>query len=200
MAWIRSENTLLHHPKTAHLQILLKADVDVVIGRLHRLWWWCLDYALDGDLSKREGKVIQQACGIPLQTLIRAGFVDSRPYRRIHGWWDNQGQYLRSRYHKQPEIWQRIEKLYKDDLDMSKDMSKHLPRISPNERTDVQDVRTYVQNVRTDVDVKKRSASVAPAGAGLPPLPESEMMSPKEMKAIRLKTLGEKPKRISNGF
>jgi hypothetical protein len=194
MAWIRSEDTLLRHPKTAHLQVLLKADVDVVIGRLHRLWWWCLDYAIDGDLSKREGKVIEQACGIPLQTLIRAGFVDSRPYRRIHGWWDNQGQYLRSRYHKQPEIWQRIEKLYKDDLDTSLDMSKPHPRISPNERTDVQDVRTYVTDVRTDVDVKKLGvAPLAPGGAVS--LPEEERMTPVEMESIRLKNLGPRPKK-----
>jgi hypothetical protein len=165
MAWLRSEQSLLHHPKTAHLQVLLKVDKDVVIGRLHRLWWWCLDYALDGDLSKQEGKVIEQACGIPLQTLIRSGFVDGRPYRRIHDWWGNQGAYLRSRFHKDPEKWQRIEKLYKSDLDMSKDVSKHSPRISPIERTDVENGRTDVTDVRTDVDVKDARGS----SLGAPP-------------------------------
>ncbi len=170
MSWIRSEKALLHHPKTVHLQVLLKVDVDVVIGRLHRLWWWCLDYALDGDLSKQEGKVIEQACGIPIQTLIRSGFVDGRPYRRIHGWWDNQGAYLRSRYHKEPEKWQRIESLYKCKEDTSKDMSKHSPRMSPVRRTDVQNGRTDVTDVRTDVDVKdaRETAQVAPLpGAAL---------------------------------
>lgn len=159
MAWLRSEQSLLNHPKTTHLHVLLKVDRDVVIGRLHRLWWWCLDYALDGDLSKHGSKVIEKACDIPLSVLIRCKFVDVHPYRRIHDWWGNQGAYLRSRFHKDPEKWQRIDKLYKRDLDISKDtskdMSKHSPRICPVERTDVENGRTDGTDVRTYEDVKE---------------------------------------------
>lgn len=171
MAWIRSEQSLLNHPKTVHLQVLLKVDIDAVIGRLHRLWWWCLDYAIDGDLSKHEGKVINQACGISIQTLVRSGFVDNRPYRRIHDWWENQGAYLRSKYHKHPEIWQRIEDLYKHEKDMSKDMSRTSPRMSPVRRTDVDKRRTDVEDVRTDVEVEVYAREASRLGATPPRLP-----------------------------
>ena len=165
MAWIRSESGLPRHPKTLHLMKLMGIQLDQTIGRLHLLWWWCQEYAIDGDLSKKGGKVIEQSCNIPLKMLIKAGFIDSRPYRRIHGWWENQGAYLRSRYHKQPEIWQRIEKLYERGLDISPDESKTYPRIGAVRRTDVQtNGRTDVQDVRTDV--RESSASrPAPGGA-----------------------------------
>lgn len=196
MAWIRSESGLPRHPKTLLLKKLLGVELDATIGRIHLLWWWCLEYAIDGDLSKKEPKVIEESCQVPLKMLIRAGFVDSRPYRRIHDWWENQGAYLRNRYHKDPEKWQRIEKLYQRGLDTSMDMSSYNPRISPVRRTDVRTYgRTDKQDVRTDVDVKENSASLPPLAGGVP-LAESEIMTPEEMKDIRLKMLGPKPKRI----
>ncbi len=188
MAWIRSESGLPRHPKTLHLMKLMNIELDQAIGRIHMLWWWCLDYAIDGDISKQEAKVVEHACSIPLRTLIRAGFVDSRPYRRIHDWWDNQGAYLRSRYHKQPEIWQRIEKLYERGLDISQDVSSSRVGISPVRRTDVQNGRTDVKDVRTDVQKKEKARADAPSGA---PLAGEERMTPEEMKAIRIKNMGD---------
>lgn len=168
MAWIRSESGLARHPKTLLLKKSLNIELDTTIGRIHLLWWWCLEYAIDGDLSKKEPKVIEESCQVPLKMLVKAGFVDSRPYRRIHDWWDNQGAYLRSRYHKQPEIWQRIENLYKRSLDQSMDISNHHPRISPVRRTDVQTYRrTDKQDVRTDVQQKSASQNL-PGGKSAP--------------------------------
>lgn len=177
MSWIRSEKSLLHHPKTAHLQVILKIDLDTLIGRLHRLWWWCLDYAIDGDLSKHPRKVIEKACGLPLKALILSNFVDKFPYVRIHDWYENQGAYLRSRYHKDPEKWQRIEKLYEKSKDESKDKSKTTPSGSPVKRTDVTDV-TDVRYGRTDVtdvrDVRQsRSPSPPPASPASARAPSS---------------------------
>lgn len=168
MSWIRSDCSLPRHPKTILLKTLTGFEVDVIVGRLHFLWWWCLDYAIDGNLSQKDPKIIEGACQIPLKLLIKAGFVDRLPYRRIHDWWDNQGAYLRSRYHKQPELWQRIEKLYERKKDMSKDMSNTRVGISPVRRTDVTDVRTYGQKGRTDV----KQASQDSAGAELAPPPK----------------------------
>lgn len=190
MSWIRSDKAILHHPKTAHLQILLKVDLDVVIGRLHRLWWWCLDYAIDGDLSKKEGKVIQQACGIPIQTLVRSGFVDGRPYRRIHDWWDNQGAYLRSRYHKEPEKWQRIESLYKRKEDTSLDISRTHPSHSPVRRTDVETYgRTDVEDVRTykNKEARESSLDAPPALKSFEEAGEDELCGPPKGMAGRIK-------------
>lgn len=172
MSWIRSEDTLLHHYKTAHLKVLLQTSTPDVIGRLHMLWWWCIDYAIDGDLRKKEAKVIEDACQIPLKHLIRAGFIDSRPYRRIHGWWKYQSNYLKVRYRDQPDIWQRIKDSYDVNLPMGKVMGKPMGN-SLGKTVDVQTYgRTDVQNVRTDVDVKKLGVGSLPALAAGVPLPE----------------------------
>jgi hypothetical protein len=159
LSWIRSDKALLSHPKTAHLKVLLKIELDAVIGRLHMLWWWCLDYALDGDLSKHPPKVIQDACGIPIRDLMRAGFVDSRPRTRIHDWWDNQGNYLKVRFRDQPDIWQRIKQSYDDKSHMGKDTGK---REGKTMDVDLISKRTDGQKGRTDVDLKARASLVAP--------------------------------------
>lgn len=192
MAWLRSEQSLLHHPKTVHLKSLLNIDTATVIGRLHMLWWWCLDYAYDGDLSKKETKVIEDACQVPLKLLIRAGFVDSKPYRRIHSWYEIQGNYLRSRFKDQPEKWQRIKKMYEDDLPISLHRSRRMGSRG-NNPTDVDRGRTDVEYGRTDVDKKdtpREGAVLPPLAGGVPLAPEPERMTAEEMEAIRLKNLG----------
>jgi len=32
------------------------------VGLLHCLWWWCIDYATDGDLSRYDAEDIAIAC------------------------------------------------------------------------------------------------------------------------------------------
>jgi hypothetical protein len=134
--WIRVEQSLQNHPKTLKLQTELKLDKDVVIGRLIRLWCWCLDYAFDGDLRKFDALMIESACGLPLSSLVLSGFVDYRPYRRIHGWWEYAGNYLKQKYKNQPEKWRQIEKSYDPIL---YGISKGTPKGTPK-RVDVEDV------------------------------------------------------------
>jgi hypothetical protein len=198
MSWIRSESGLPRHPKTLLLKKLLGIEIDATVGRLHLLWWWCLEYAFDGDLSKKEPKVIEESCQVPLKLLIKAGFVDSRPYRRIHDWWDNQGSYLQSRFNKTPDKWQRIKQLYEQEKGPILNGSPSGLRMGVRNRTDVTDVRTYGQKGRTDVtDVQeKSSASVLAPGGAVPPLPE-DRMTKEEMEEIKLRNLGPRPpKRI----
>lgn len=52
MAWIESHQELGQHPKARKLAQLLGIHRMQAIGHLHALWWWALDYAADGDLSK----------------------------------------------------------------------------------------------------------------------------------------------------
>ena len=52
MAWIESHQELRHHYKTKRLARELKVTVAAAIGHLHCLWWWAIDFAPDGDLSK----------------------------------------------------------------------------------------------------------------------------------------------------
>lgn len=137
------------------------------------LWYWCLDYALDGDLSRKEPKMIEQSCDIPLKLLVKAGFVDSRPYRRIHDWWQNQGNYLKVRFKNQPENWQRIESLYKRRQEPSMHRSVDRSKDGSNSM-DVSHGRTDVTDVRTDVDFKASAgfAAAPPPAANGGKLPE----------------------------
>lgn len=176
MSWIRSDQALLRHPKTILLKALLKIDMDAVVGRLHMLWWWCLDYALDGDLSKHDIKVIEESCNVPLKILCKAGFVDSRPYRRIHDWWDNQGNYLKLRFRDHPEIWMRIRDLYEKKSHASEHMSKHAsePKGKPVDVDSLTDVRTFHTNGRTDEKKEKQTREASRLRPSAPRLPALE--------------------------
>jgi len=159
------------------------------------LWYWCLDYALDGDLSRKERKMIEQSCDIPLKFLVKAGFIDSRPYRRIHDWWSIQGNYLKIRFRDQPENWQRIRDLYHKQQRSVEHMGNtpgNTPGVPVNEtygRTDVEYGRTDVRREKTSRDA---SLGASPrAASALSEIPEEEKMTPEEMKAIRIKNMGE---------
>lgn len=154
------------------------------------LWYWCLDYALDGDLSRKDPQSIEQACGIPLKMLVKAGFIDSRPYRRIHDWYDNQSSYLKARYKDKPLKLEEIKQLYKSlqtpVLHQGKGSSNYT-RNPINKQT--MSERVSETNDETNKEQKQSASRPAPSGASAP-LPEEEMMTPEEMKAIRIKNMG----------
>jgi hypothetical protein len=119
MAWIESHQTLLHHPKTLDLMNLMEWDVDTTLGKLHRFWWWCMDYAPDGDLRRHNHPRLGAAVGIPrdqsdrfVNAMIQAGFLDALPYFRVHDWWEYTGPFLQIKYKRHPEIWQRVRDMY----------------------------------------------------------------------------------------
>src|SRR5450756_2179828 len=60
--WIKSHQSLRTHPKTRKLARRLDVRVPEAIGTLHCLWWWAVDYAEDGDLSKFDHDDIADAC------------------------------------------------------------------------------------------------------------------------------------------
>lgn len=51
MAWIESHQELGAHPKTRKMASILGIHRMQVVGHVHALWWWALDYADDGDLA-----------------------------------------------------------------------------------------------------------------------------------------------------
>lgn len=52
MAWIESHQSLLDHPKTRKASRLLGIPRVHLVGHLHALWWWAIDAAEDGDISR----------------------------------------------------------------------------------------------------------------------------------------------------
>lgn len=88
--WIESHQGLARHPKLKQLARRLGTTPRDAIGVLHLLWWWALDYAQDGDLTRHDPDDVADACwwdGDPaalLGALAAAGFVDADG--RIHDW------------------------------------------------------------------------------------------------------------------
>ena len=52
MAFIPSHQELARHPKTRKAARLLGVPLPTMLGYLHLLWYWAMDYAKDGDLSR----------------------------------------------------------------------------------------------------------------------------------------------------
>lgn len=104
MAWIESHQSLLNHPKTRKLSRTLGIQRVYVIGHLHCLWWWCMEYADDGLLGRFDNDVIADACewiGDPdefVNALCEAGFLDRLgPGYAVHDWDDYAGKLIQKR-------------------------------------------------------------------------------------------------------
>jgi len=137
MAWIQSHQALERHPKTLDLASTMEWSIDETIGKLHRFWWWCVDYAEDGDLRKHINR-LPLALGLVgdvgskfLIEMKRVGFIDTQPNLRVHDWWTYHGYYLRAKYRHSSEKWERIKDLYPDssDIDMSMSAYQTTPKL-----------------------------------------------------------------------
>lgn len=89
MAWIESHQELRHHPKTRRVARALNVSVPAVVGHLHCFWWWAMDYAQDGNLSRYDDGDIADAAGWEgdasqfVDALRDARFIDDT---EIHDW------------------------------------------------------------------------------------------------------------------
>lgn len=104
MAWIESHQELARHPKTKRLSRLLNVSLPAAVGHLHFLWWWAMDYAQDGDLSRYDEYDIADACGWDgeakqiVNALIEAGFIDEEEDGLvIHDWFEYAGRLIEKR-------------------------------------------------------------------------------------------------------
>lgn len=99
MVWIESHQSLLNHPKTKRAARLLGIERVQLIGHLHCLWWWCMDYAPNGDISRFPDDVIADACewsgDAPriIGVLVDVGFLDrDDDLLVVHDWMDYAGK------------------------------------------------------------------------------------------------------------
>ena len=82
MAWIESHQELGRHPKARRMARQLNISRPAVVGHLHYLWWWAMDFAQDGDVTDFDGEEIAEAAlwdGEPcdfFSALTECGFVD----------------------------------------------------------------------------------------------------------------------------
>lgn len=159
MSWIESHQALERHPKTLKLTTEMGWSVDTTIGKLHRFWWWCVDYAEDGGLSKYNDQIIGGSVGLDgdeakkfVDAMITAAWIDRTPYLRVHDWWTYIGRFLQVKYKHYPEKWMEIKALYNNrtknrSKGSSKGSSKNqLPTI-PNQPT----IPIYLTDDKFDV-------------------------------------------------
>jgi len=103
-AWIESHQALRHHPKTLRLARRLGVTLPAAIGHLHCLWWFALEYAQDGDLSRLDGEEIAIGAGWDgdpaafIEAAVIAGFLErDGSGLRVHDWHDYAGKLLERR-------------------------------------------------------------------------------------------------------
>jgi hypothetical protein len=105
MAWIQSHQELGRHPKTRRAARQLGITLPAMVGHLQFLWWWCLDYADDGDLSNYDDIEIAEAAlwtgdaTVFMDALTMVGFIDSdgEDGRGIHDWAEYSGMLVQRR-------------------------------------------------------------------------------------------------------
>jgi len=119
MPWIQSHTELVNHPKLLDLAAEFEWSKDEAIGRLHRLWWWCIQYHEDGVLEGVKPSQIALALELHhtqgekfVRVLIVCRFLDEKPLR-IHDWWDYAGRAIQMRYHTwNPAKIEAIKRIY----------------------------------------------------------------------------------------
>lgn len=101
MAWIESHQTLGNHPKLFKLAAILNCGRATAVGYLHYLWWWAIDYAPDGNVTRyvTDGDVLRNAThryedkseesgNIMIDALVESGWLDMTEDGQfsIHDW------------------------------------------------------------------------------------------------------------------
>lgn len=118
MAWIESHQDLRNHPKLIEFAKRLNLNKAQAIGHLKLLWWWCIDYALDGRLDRfspaqiSAGAEFSENPGEFIQALAESGFIDRDPLR-IHDWMDFCGDLIKKRLDYRKRKRRRIKHLGK---------------------------------------------------------------------------------------
>lgn len=104
MAWIESHQAVGGHPKTKKLARLLDVSLPETVGHLHYLWWWALDFAQDGNLTKYDAYDIKDATlwdgdeMTLLNALMETGFIDvTDDGIFLHDWEEYAGKLIERR-------------------------------------------------------------------------------------------------------
>jgi len=109
MAWLEAHQELRDHPKIKRAARLLGINRPQMIGHMLCLWWWCLDYAQDGDLTDFDNADIADAAdwqGEPddfIDALLhcgpadRAGFLVNDNGLKVNDWEEYGGKYIAKR-------------------------------------------------------------------------------------------------------
>ncbi len=160
MAWIEFHDTVAEHYKTKDLARFMGWELNAAVGTLARFWLWCTKFADDGDLRKHNDDRIGDSVGLNgndakrfVDAMVQSGWIDRKPYFRVHDWWDYSKSFMKSRYKDIPEKWQSIKSLY--DL---KTPTLHRSNTRATPATDRPEQTGTDRQVQTSVAAKKNAA------------------------------------------
>ncbi len=134
MAWIESHQSLRDHPKTKRLARTTGMNRVCCIGWLHMLWWWALDYADDGDLSRFSVEDVEDGVewdgepGALVAALRSCGFIDD-PFL-IHDWYDFAGKLSQRREANRDRMRQARASQSQTDSGSDEERAEHVQRTS----------------------------------------------------------------------
>ena len=102
MAWIQSQQEIARNPKTKRAARALGISLPQLVGHLHILWHWCLDFAPDGDLSEFDAAEIAEAAMWEtkphpfIDALLQNGFLEETeaPGYVIADWFEIGGKVI----------------------------------------------------------------------------------------------------------
>jgi hypothetical protein len=108
MAYVEAHAALREHPKTKRAARLLGVTPVAIVGHLLFLWWWCQDYAQDGNLSAWSAEEIAEAASWPgdpsafVESLLNCGQpgfleIDNEGALLVHDWLKYGGKLFKTR-------------------------------------------------------------------------------------------------------
>lgn len=104
MLWIKSYQATDRDPQTRKFCRLTGLDIPRAVGSLHMIWWWALDWAPDGNISKFEPVDLADAAhfdGDPaafFDALVQSGYVSKTlEGHEIVDWHNIGGQVIEGR-------------------------------------------------------------------------------------------------------
>jgi hypothetical protein len=91
------------------------------IGNLHLLWYWALDFAPTGDLTRFDPDQLTHDLDLDgatpeqfIEAMVESGFIDrtEEGSRRLHDWPEYTAKSLRPRFRRNPERWHQVLRSY----------------------------------------------------------------------------------------
>jgi hypothetical protein len=159
--WIQSKVAIRDHPKIKRAARILGLSIPQMIGHLHLLWWWAMEYAQDGVISDYDDDDIAMAvlwdgdgeefinalinCG----TKNRCGLVDVTEDgdKVIHNWQQHCGE----RFKRQQKEAERLRNYRRESREKKK--SRNAQSIGNSEECDTTEKTVHsTYAVRTQYD------------------------------------------------
>ena len=207
MAWIEAHQDLRDHPKTKRAARLLGISIPQMIGHLFCLWWWCLDYAEDGNLADFEHADIADAAEWPgdpdqfIDALVRCGrsnkpgfLVSSDETLKVNDWGDYGGKYIVKR--NQGRDRQRAYR-ERNALVMHSNAAQHdvTHGNTPVSNADVTRYEAVSNTTREEERIEDKRTEEKPESGAKPPSATADISIPSSLPGwlARIKDSGNKP-------